>query len=231
MRLLVVEDDRRLRNLLCAGLERNGHEVKGVSRASEALRELESAEPPETVLLDLTLPDTDGLTLCRQIRATSGVPIIIVTARDSVHERVDGLRFGADDYLTKPFHLAELLARIDAVTRRTAGAESPDTAETDPSTARPLVFGPLVIDPAAHVVTVAGAEVQLTLKEFDLLTLLASQPGIVFRREQIIDKIWEGNREGAGRTLESHVASLRAKLGIRFLIETVRGVGYRLGRG
>ena len=174
------------------------------------------------VLLDLGLPDQDGYEVCGKIRKRTATPVIMVTARSDVRSRIHGLNLGADDYVVKPYDTGELLARIHAVSRRTA----PEDPAADAEGA--LRLGPVQIELPTRRVTVDGSVIQLTRKEFDLLALLAQRPGVVFRREQIISEVWRTSWEGTGRTLEVHVASLRAKLRMPALIETVRGVGYRL---
>ncbi len=179
----------------------------------------------DVVLLDLGLPDVDGFDLCRDLRSRSDVPIIVVTARGDEVDRVVGLELGADDYLVKPFGLRELVARIRAVTRRAGpradgGATGTDTIAAD--------TGALVVDRRTRRVTLDGEEVALTPKEFDLLSLLAGDPGAVFSRQEIIDSVWDPHWFGPTKTLDVHVGSLRRKLGDPLWIETVRGVGYRL---
>jgi len=220
MRVLIVEDDNRVMAALRALLNQHGFEVFCAVTGAQALELV--AENPDVILLDLGLPDQDGFKVCAQIRRVSTVPIIVVTARADFPSRVHGLNLGADDYLVKPYNLAELVARIHAVTRRAAGVPSP----REPETGR--VFGPVRLDAESRVVTVDGQPIALTRKEFDLLVLLARQPGVVYRREQIISEVWNTSWQGTGRTLEVHVASLRHKLGTPGLIETVRGIGYRL---
>ncbi len=232
MRLLLVEDDDRVASALSAVLARHGFEVVTAGSGEEALRALLPGEgvPFDVVLLDLGLPDQDGFQVCGRIRRGSGTPVIMVTARADVRSRIHGLNLGADDYVVKPYDVGELLARIHAVSRRRAAEDR----EPDPGAGaaegggRSVLLGPVAIEPATRRVQVGGAEVSLTRKEFDLLALLAQRPGVVFRREQIISEVWRTNWEGTGRTLEVHVASLRSKLGLPALIETVRGVGYRL---
>jgi DNA-binding response OmpR family regulator len=229
MKLLVVEDDNRVMAALRAVLAQHGLDVACAATGEQALELV--ADGPDVVLLDLGLPDRDGFKVCAQIRRLSDVPIIVVTARADARSRVHGLNLGADDYIVKPYNVAELVARIHAVTRRARPAEAPAPSEkaTDPSPPRsPLIFGPVSIDALARVVTVHGAPVHLTVKEFDLLALLARRPGVVFRREQMLSEIWSTAWEGAARTLEVHIGSLRQKLGVAGLIETIRGVGYRL---
>jgi DNA-binding response OmpR family regulator len=177
-------------------------------------------DTPELYLIDVGLPDIDGFEVCRRIRATSSVPIIMLTARSEEIDRVFGLEIGADDYVTKPFGLRELIARIRAVTRR---ASTPMSEE-----AEVVTVGSLTIDHARHTVSVDGAIIDLTAKEFDLLSYLAAQPGIVHRRNDIMESVWDANWYGPTKTLDAHVAALRKKLGNPTWIEAVRGVGFRL---
>ncbi|MFF7852621.1 response regulator [Streptomyces sp. NPDC007904] len=224
MRLLLVEDDNHVAAALSAVLARHGFDVTHARSGEEALQAL----VPEgngfgVVLLDLGLPDQDGYEVCGKIRKRTSTPVIMVTARSDVRSRIHGLNLGADDYVVKPYDTGELLARIHAVSRRTVHEETPGGgSETE------LRLGAVRIELPTRKVSVNGAVVQLTRKEFDLLALLAQRPGVVFRREQIISEVWRTSWEGTGRTLEVHVASLRAKLRMPALIETVRGVGYRL---
>lgn len=246
MRLLLVEDDDHVAAALSAVLGRHGFRVDHVRSGAEALRKLlpgsqhEAGEPVDVVLLDLGLPDQDGFEVCGRIRRTSSTPVIMVTARADVRSRIHGLNLGADDYVVKPYDMGELLARIHAVSRRkasedgvghgaaTGGEPGGRTGEDTGSTAGTLTLGAVTIELLTRHVSVDGAEVALTRKEFDLLALLAQRPGVVFRREQIISEVWRTSWEGTGRTLEVHVASLRSKLKRPSLIETVRGVGYRM---
>ena len=224
MKLLVVEDDDRVMAALRAVLAQHGFDVACARTGEQALELI--ADAPDAVLLDLGLPDRDGFQICTQIRRISTVPVIMVTARADPRSRVHGLNLGADDYLVKPYNVAELVARIHAVTRR---AQAPERGGAGPAPGS--VLGAMHLDSEARVVTVAGQAVALTAKEFDILALLARRPGVVFRREQIMSEVWNTAWEGAGRTLEVHVGSLRQKLGTPGLIETVRGVGYRLCAG
>ncbi|MCW2506355.1 MAG: two-component system response regulator, partial [Actinomycetia bacterium] len=176
------------------------------------------------ILLDLGLPDGDGLGVCRRIREVADVPVIMVTARTDMRTRVHGLHVGADDYVTKPFDLRELLARIHAVVRRSGPARVAGARE--PGAPGPSALG-IAIDRERREVTVQGTPVTLTRKEFNLLAMLARQPGVVFSRAHIISEVWDSAWTGHQRTLEVHVASVRAKLGVPEAIETVRGVGYR----
>jgi DNA-binding response OmpR family regulator len=211
--VLVVEDDPAIAALLVRGLRRGGYDVDHVMTGGEALRRGE----PDVVLLDLALPDTDGVEVCRQLRERSPVAIIVVTARGEEPERVLALDAGADDYLVKPFGLAELLARIRAVLRRVhPGGEL-------------LKHGPLTVDLRTRKVTVAGREVALTPKEFDILECLATDPGRVLTRQEILESAWDAHWYGPTKVLDVHVGALRRKLGVPGLIETVYGRGFRLG--
>jgi DNA-binding response OmpR family regulator len=220
VRLLVVEDDEDVADELILGLVRHGHEVERVSTGAEALLRHVDAD---LVLLDLGLPDLDGFEVCRRLRATSNVPIIAVTARSAELDRVLGLRLGADDYIVKPYGFTELLARIDAVARRSGPPAVPPAGPAG----RIDVDG-LMVDARTRRVTVDEVDVLLTRKEFDLLALLASDPGALFTRERILAEVWSDNWVGATRTLDVHVAAVRAKLGHKGWVETVRGVGFRL---
>ncbi|MGW2633088.1 response regulator transcription factor [Streptomyces chattanoogensis] len=233
MRLLLVEDDDHVAAALSAVLARHGLTVRHARNGEEALQALlpDDAEPFAVVLLDLGLPDQDGFEVCGRIRKVSTTPVIMVTARSDVRSRIHGLNLGADDYVVKPYDTGELLARIHAVSRRnttttTTGGGEQQTEEAAPDEA--LRLGAVTVELPTRQVSVDGAAVPLTRKEFDLLALLAQRPGVVFRREQIISEVWRTSWEGTGRTLEVHIASLRAKLRMPALIETVRGVGYRL---
>lgn len=229
MRLLLVEDDNHVAAALSAVLARHGFKVSHARNGEEALRALlpGASEPFSVILLDLGLPDQDGFEVCGRIRKLTSTPVIMVTARADVRSRIHGLNLGADDYVVKPYDPMELLARIHAVSRRTVPADGvvDEHPEEPPG---PLLLGPVSIELSTRQVRVDGSTVSLTRKEFDLLALLAKRPGVVFRREQIISDVWRTSWEGTGRTLEVHVASLRSKLRMPALIETVRGVGYRL---
>jgi DNA-binding response OmpR family regulator len=217
MRLLVVEDDDGIAAPLAAGLRREGFEVERVADGASAL----AAEEPDLVLLDLRLPDMDGYAVARELRARSRVPIIMVTARGEEVDRVVGLELGADDYVVKPFGLRELIARIHAVMRRVAEqpASEPDAV---------LRFDGLEVDRRRHMASVDGRPLALTPKEFELLALLASDPGAVLDRRRILEEIWGTRWYGPSKTIDVHISSLRRKLGDPARIETVRGVGFRL---
>jgi DNA-binding response OmpR family regulator len=221
VQVLIVEDDDAIAVPLAKGLSREGFEVERVASGEAALTrfDLDPDRHPGVVLLDLGLPDVDGLEVCRSIRARSEVPVIVVTARGEEVDRVIGLELGADDYLVKPFGFRELVARIRAVTRRRQPrGDAPSSTSV----------GSLTIERRTHRVTVDGEEVQLTPKEFDLLALLAEDPGAVMSRSRILEEVWDPHWYGPTKTLDVHVASLRKKLGDPGVIETVRGVGFRL---
>lgn len=219
--VLIVEDDERIAKPLLKGLEREGLEAEWVATGAAALERMraDGQTRPDVVLLDLRLPDVDGFEVCRQLRAAHDVPIIVVTARGEEVDRVLGLELGADDYVVKPFGFRELLARIRAVTRRAQPRSAADPVVT---------VGPLVVDRRTRRVTVDGAQVMLTHKEFDLLALLAEDPDAVSSRTQILEDVWDPHWYGPTKTLDVHVATLRKKLGHPEWIETVRGVGFRL---
>lgn len=216
VRILLVEDDEAIAQSLCRGLSRHAFDVEWVCTGAEAL----AATPADLVLLDLGLPDADGLDICRRLRAESEVPIIVISARADEIDRVVGLEIGADDYVCKPFGVREVVARIRAVLRRVRPAEvvQPDTVHR----------GRLTIERRAHRVYLDGTELQLPPKEYALLAYLADEPGTAFTREQIMEAVWDANWFGPTKTLDVHVGALRRKLGDAASIETVRGVGFRL---
>ncbi len=214
--MLVVEDDDAIAVPLVAGLEREGFTVTRAATGAAALE----ASGVELVLLDLGLPDMDGFDLCQRLRTLSDVPILVISARGEEIDRVVGLELGADDYLVKPFGFRELVARIRAVTRR---------ATATPDAPRPQQIGELEIDRRTRRVRVAGTEIALTPKEFDLLACLADEPGVVVTRQELLSEVWDPHWYGPSRTIDVHVASVRKKLGDPRWVETVRGVGFRLG--
>ena len=214
LRVLVVEDDAGIAHALARGLERAGYLADVVGTGEAAL----TAEPADIVLLDLGLPDLDGVEVCRRLRLRTDAVIIVVTARGEEGDRVVALDEGADDYLVKPFGLAELLARIRAVLRRVA-----------PSGPAAFTHGPVTVDPRSRRVTVRGAEVALTPKEFDILECLAADPGRVVTRQELLERVWDANWYGPTKVLDVHIAALRRKLGVDGLVETVYGRGFRLG--
>ncbi|WP_158849790.1 response regulator transcription factor [Saccharothrix deserti] len=215
MRVLLVEDDEPIAESLTRGLSRYGFDVEWVRTGTEAL----AAEPTDMVLVDLGLPDMDGLDVCRELRARGDVPIIVISARADETDRVVGLEIGADDYVSKPFGVREVIARMRAVMRRVR----PATAQPDAT-----VSSRLTIDRRGRRVYVDGVEITLTPKEYDLLAFLAEAPDAVFTREQIMEAVWDANWFGPTKTLDVHVGALRRKLGDAATVETVRGVGFRL---
>ena len=221
-RVLVVEDDETIGGVLASSLSAHGHEVSWQRTGCAALDVAGDTEF-NLVLLDLGLPDVDGVEVCRTIRETTDLPIIIVSARGEVDDRILGLHSGADDYLVKPYDVGELVARVEAVyrRRRTAlpGAGTPELIEVDG----------VSLDLARHTVVVDGAHVTLSRKEFQVLAMLATAGGAVCTRNRIVAEVWGRSWPGANRTLDVHVATLRTKLGRPELVQTVRGVGYRLG--
>ncbi|MCP9207761.1 response regulator transcription factor [Streptomyces sp. NEAU-Y11] len=252
VRALLIEDDETIAEPLIEGLGRYGLTVDHVRTGTEGLR----GPYGDIVLLDLGLPDMDGIDVCRGIRRTSEVPIIMLTARGEEADRVLGLELGADDYLAKPFSMRELIARIRAITRRTrpaasvgtsppsatfpvvvpapgpgpSGAARPAGAAYEPPVAdlRGPLAEPLIVDRRTRQVWVGDSPVPLTPKEFELLALLTEDPGAVCSRQQILDRVWDPHFEGPTKTLDVHIATLRRKLGDPAWIQTLRGVGFRL---
>jgi two-component system response regulator RegX3 len=220
VRVLLVEDDEPVAESLRRGLLRYGFEVTWVATGGAALKH---EEPYDVVLLDLGLPDTDGLDVCRALRERGDVPIIVISARSDETDRVVGLELGADDYVSKPFGVREVIARIRAVMRRA----QPRTSSAEP--AGPDRYGDrLTIDRKAVRVHLDGAEVPLAPKEYDLLAFLTEEPGALMSREQIMEAVWDANWFGPTKTLDVHVAALRRKFAGAISIEAVRGVGFRL---
>jgi DNA-binding response OmpR family regulator len=217
LRVLVVEEDTAAAECLTHSLRRHGYDADSVSTGTHALKKYHRAD---LVLLDLELPDLDGLEVCRAIRAACDTPIITVTARGTELDRVLGLQAGSDDYLVKPYGFRELMARVEAVMRR---------ARPRPHAVRPVSHGPLHIDSGIREVSLDGRLINVTRKEFDFLHLLASQPETVFTRKQIMARVWDCEWTRFNRTIDTHVSSLRKKLGASTWIITVRGVGFRLG--
>ncbi|MGV1004950.1 MAG: response regulator transcription factor [Candidatus Nanopelagicales bacterium] len=220
--ILVVEDDRALNEAITARLRANDYQVMQAWDGLVAV-ELAAARPPALIVLDLMLPGLDGLEVCRRVQAARPVPVLMCTARHDETERVLGLSVGADDYLTKPFSMRELVARVAALLRRVERAA--DLA----AQATPLLrLGGLVVDPGTRQVTVHGAPVHFTRTEFDLLTLLVTRAPQVLSREDLMLEVWNWADAGGTRTLDSHIRSLRRKLGAE-AIRTVHGVGYGFG--
>ncbi len=220
MRILIVEDDDRVAAALDAFLARSGYATVRASDGVEAM-ELLGADT-EVVLLDLGLPDVDGIDLCRRIRGRSDVPIVIVTARSQIAERIKGLRAGADDFVVKPYDVHELLARIEAVTRRTR----PVRPESESVVT--IQAGAVEIDLVSRQVRVEGAAIELTPKEFDIVAVLARYPGVAVPKDRLIREVWNTDWRGFAHSLEVHIGAIRKKTGTHRIIDTVRGVGYRL---
>ncbi len=220
MHILLVEDDDRIAAALRPALHRHGISTTRLCGGRTVVDHLADVD---VVLLDLGLPDMDGMDVCRAIRAVSTVPVIVVSARGEVDDRILGLHSGADDYLVKPYDIGELVARVHAVLRR----RGPVDATGEPVDV--VVVDEISVDMARRAVTVGGRAVSLTRKEFQVLALLAGARGAVCTRSRIVTEVWGRSWAGANRTLDVHVATLRTKLGRPDLVQTVRGVGYRLG--
>ena len=221
--IYILEDDASIRKLVVYTIQSQGMEAEGFERPSQFWEALEQ-KTPELVLLDIMLPEEDGLQVLKRLRslpATKGVPIIMLTAKSTEYDKVLGLDEGADDYVAKPFGMMELMARVRAALRR--GGES---------SAPPPVYelGELMVDPGRHLVQVNGENVALTLKEFQLLCLLLEHRDAVFTRDQLLNTIWGYDFDGASRTVDVHIRTLRQKLGTAgSYIQTIRGIGYKIG--
>ena len=220
MRVLVVEDATRLREIVLRRLREQGYAADGAATASEALDRATSS-PYDAIVLDLRLPDADGVEVCSRLRTLGcGSPVLMLTARDAVADRVGGLDAGADDYMTKPFEFDELFARLRALTRRGISDRPAD-----------LCVGDLRIDPAARTVARADVEIELTAREFALLEYLMRHRGVVLGRARMIDAVWDGTFHGDPNIVDVYVSRLRDKIDRPFgraTLQTVRGVGYRL---
>ena len=227
-RILIVDDEQSIVDLLTYNLQRNGYEVVVARDGRQALR-LAQSKQPDLIILDLMLPGLDGLDVCRVLRRDSAIPIIMLTAREEEVDRVVGLELGADDYVTKPFSVRELMARVKAVLRRTAPAPS-----TEAGTTAVNRVGPLEMDALSHEAWHSGTPLPLTHLEFELLAALARHAGQVLSRSQLLDQVWGYDYYGDARAVDSAIKRLRAKLRAAGsdpdLITTVRGVGYRLER-
>jgi DNA-binding response OmpR family regulator len=221
-KVLVVDDEDHILELARLYLSREGYQVESVGDGAQALNRFGQVKP-DLVVLDIMLPGTDGLTICREIRKLSQVPIIMLTARDEVTDKVVGLELGADDYLTKPFHPQELVARAKALMRR---------SRLEPDQPKLVRAGKLEVDLERHEVRFEDQKLQLRPKEFDLLALLARHPGRVFQRSELLDMVWGYDFPGYTRTVDVHIQQLREKLAGAGVtepsIQTVWGVGYRL---
>lgn len=220
--IYLVEDDANIRELVTYTLNNSGYEAHGFALPSLFFAALEK-ELPELILLDIMLPETDGLTILRGLRnnsKTAKIPVILVTAKDSEYDKVIGLDNGADDYISKPFGMMELIARIKALLRR---------ADKKNENFKEYNIGPLYLCPEKHIVKVEGRTVSLTFKEFKILCMLADHMNIVLTRDQLLNDIWGYSFDGENRTVDVHMRTLRSKLGSASdLIETVRGVGYKI---
>ena len=222
--ILIVDDEPTLREALTYSLSREGYSVRSAATSAEAFAKMER-QMPNFIVLDLGLPDADGLDLCRQVRNHSSVPILMLTARQSEVDKIVGLEMGGDDYMTKPFSMRELLARVKAILRRSS--HEAETKQRDI-----IEFGDIVIDRLAHRVTHKGQEITLTPLEFEMLSFLADNRGIVFSRETLLDRVWKYSYPEGSRTVDVHMRWLRQKIeddpaNPRILV-TVRGVGYKL---
>ncbi|HEY5052751.1 MAG TPA: response regulator transcription factor [Solirubrobacterales bacterium] len=218
--ILVVEDEQAIAELVRVYLRREGFDVVWARSGEQALEEL-ARHPVRLVVLDIGLPGIDGFEVCRRLRSRTGVPILILSARDDEIDRVAGLEAGADDYVTKPFSPRELVARVKAILRRAGGGSILGEDGV-------LGAGDVELDRAARTVTAAGVPVDLTSREFDLLAALLAHPGVVLSRDRLLELVWQGEFAGGTRTVDVHVAQLRAKLGRPGFVETVRGAGYKV---
>lgn len=219
--IFCVEDDSSIRDLMLYTLNASGFEAAGFSDGT-ALFEALAQHKPQLIMLDIMLPGEDGISLLKRLRAdaaTAGIPVIMATAKGTEYDKVKGLDLGADDYLTKPFGMMEMISRVKAVLRRCAPVEEPQI----------LRVGALALNLAEHTVTANDRRVSLTLKEYELLRLFMQHPGRVYSRDQLLAKVWEEDYIGETRTVDVHIGTLRTKLGAcGDYIRTVRGVGYRL---
>lgn len=220
-KILIVDDEQDMRNLIDVMLRQNGFQSLQADGGQEALKVLKD-QHVELVILDVMMPHMDGFTVCTEIRKVSEVPIIFLTAKDANEDKVRGLTIGADDYVVKPFSSSELVARIQAVLRRTSG-------EVIAETIRHIVKGPIELDEISRKVYVAGKAIPLTLKEFEILHLFMNNENVVYTRDQLLEIIWDANYSGGTRTVDTHMKTLRLKLGPEAgeFIQTVWGLGYR----
>ena len=234
--IVVVEDEREIQTLIVNALREEGHTVESFGDGREAVeRLLAPGRPnPDLIVLDLMLPGVDGLEITRRVRQNRITPILMLTAKSTELDRVLGLELGADDYLTKPFSIRELQARVGAILRRVEMIRGQSRVDAAPD--QPIEHGDLRVDPLARVVVVEGHSISLTAREFDLLYLLASNPGRAFSRDYLLDRLWSDDFEGYDRTVDTHILRLRRKLGasgsgaVSERIVTLWGVGYKYER-
>jgi len=218
-RILIIEDEHHIADLVRTYMNAAGFEAVWVQSGESALDEV-SRSSFDLVVLDIGLPDIDGFEVCRRLRSRTAVPILMLTARDDEADRVAGLEAGADDYVVKPFSPRELVARVNAILRRTGGSGQASFDQV-------IRCGDVVLDRSSHEVQVKGTPVELTTREFDLLAALLSHVNVVMHRDRLIEIVWGGEYPGGTRTVDVHVAQLRRKLGEPDLIKTVHGVGYK----
>ena len=216
-----MEDDKSIRDLVIYTLTAVGYEAEGFATGEEMFKELEKTSP-QLIMLDIMLPDEDGLAILKKLKSdpmTEDIPVIMATAKGTEYDKVVGLDLGADDYLAKPFGMMEMISRVKAVLRRSAPKEKTDL----------LRMGKLELDEKRHTVSVDGTQIQLTLKEYELLRVFMKNPGIVFSRDSLLSIVWGINFIGESRTVDVHIGTLRTKIGeCGNYIETVRGVGYKM---
>lgn len=219
--IFCVEDDKSIRDLVIYTLTAVGYEAEGFATGEEMFKELEKTSP-QLIMLDIMLPDENGLAILKKLKSdpmTEDIPVIMATAKGTEYDKVVGLDLGADDYLAKPFGMMEMISRVKAVLRRSAPKEKTDL----------LRMGKLELDEKRHTVSVDGTQIQLTLKEYELLRVFMKNPGIVFSRDSLLSIVWGINFIGESRTVDVHIGTLRTKIGeCGNYIETVRGVGYKM---
>ena len=223
--VLIADDEAQIRNILSIYFKKEGFKVVEAADGAEALMQTQSAKP-DIIILDIMMPVLDGLEVCKQVRKISDIPIIMLTAKDEDDDRILGLEIGADDYITKPFGIRELMARINAVLRRV------EEKETQHPAGAAILIDELTIDPERHQVIFRGEKVELTSREFDLIHFLGRNRGVVFTRDQLLDKVWGIDYAGETRTVDVHIRYIRRKLGLseqedRY-IQTIRGKGYKM---
>jgi two-component system OmpR family response regulator len=226
-RILVVDDDQHIREVICVALRKAGMDPQEARDGKEALARF-AADPPALIVLDIGMPELDGLDVCRLVRKSSDVPILFLSARDDEIDRILGLEIGGDDYVTKPFSPRELVARVNVILRRVA-SRGPDRGQAESV----LVRGGVSLDPLQHVVQFNGTGITLTAMEFEILKAFLARPNVVFSRERIMAAAYQMNIQVSDRTIDSHIRNIRAKLadaGCDNVVDTGHGVGFRLGR-